>query len=95
MVIKLFSLVRPTHVFFGQKDFLQTVCMRSLARCSCLDTRVVLCPIARLPSGLTLASRNNRLDKQQLQLAERASAILEEVRRNRDRADLWLFVGYS
>lgn len=79
VVIKLFSLVRPTHVFFGRKDFLQTVCIRSLAQCSCLDTRVVLCPTARMPSGLPHASRNDRLDKQQLQLAENASVILEEV----------------
>ncbi|XP_026190440.1 uncharacterized protein LOC34620741, partial [Cyclospora cayetanensis] len=30
IVQKLFALVRPTHVFFGQKDFLQTVCVRAL-----------------------------------------------------------------
>lgn len=79
VVLKLFSLVRPTDAFFGQKDFLQTVCIRSLARCSCMYTRVVLCPTAREPQGLPLASRNKRLDAQQYQKATEASRVLKRV----------------
>lgn len=56
--MKLFSIVQPERVYFGQKDVQQTVVVRRMVRDFCLDTQVVVCPTEREPDGLALSSRN-------------------------------------
>lgn len=57
--LKLFSIVQPDRVYFGQKDVQQTVVVRRMVRDLCLDnTEVVVGPTEREPDGLALSSRN-------------------------------------
>ncbi|KAM4062114.1 pantoate-beta-alanine ligase [Hirsutella rhossiliensis] len=56
--MKLFNIVQPDRVYFGQKDVQQTVVIRRMVRDLMLPTSVVVCPTEREPDGLALSSRN-------------------------------------
>ncbi|PHH78477.1 hypothetical protein CDD82_3030 [Ophiocordyceps australis] len=56
--MKLFNIVQPDRVYFGQKDVQQTVIIRRMVRDFMLPTQVVVCPTQRDADGLALSSRN-------------------------------------
>lgn len=56
--MKLFNIVQPDRVYFGQKDVQQTVVIRRMVQDFMMPTEVVVCPTEREPSGLALSSRN-------------------------------------
>ena len=56
--MKLFNIVQPERVYFGQKDVQQTVVIKSLVRDFMLPTEVVVGPTTRADDGLALSSRN-------------------------------------
>lgn len=56
--MKLFNLVQPDRVYFGQKDVQQTVVIRRMVRDLMVPTEVVVVPTEREPDGLAMASRN-------------------------------------
>ncbi|UNI20456.1 Pantoate--beta-alanine ligase (AMP-forming) [Purpureocillium takamizusanense] len=56
--MKLFNIVQPDRVYFGQKDVQQTVVIRRMVRDLMVPTHVVVCPTEREPDGLALSSRN-------------------------------------
>jgi pantoate--beta-alanine ligase len=59
--LKLFTLVRPNRVYFGQKDAQQVEVIRQLVRDLALDIEVRALPTIRDADGLALSSRNTRL----------------------------------
>ncbi len=61
VVVKLFNIVRPTRVYFGQKDAQQTVVVRRMAEDLAFDLEVIICPTVREPDGLAMSSRNKYL----------------------------------
>ncbi|OGH60738.1 MAG: pantoate--beta-alanine ligase [Candidatus Lindowbacteria bacterium RIFCSPLOWO2_12_FULL_62_27] len=61
IVAKLFLQVRPTHVFFGEKDFQQLWLIRRLLREFRFGIELVAVPTVREPSGLACSSRNELL----------------------------------
>ncbi|KAL2120282.1 hypothetical protein VTJ04DRAFT_4308 [Mycothermus thermophilus] len=56
--MKLFNIVQPERVYFGQKDVQQTVVIRRLVKDFMLPIEVVIGPTARAEDGLALSSRN-------------------------------------
>ncbi|KUI54556.1 Pantothenate synthetase [Cytospora mali] len=58
--MKLFNIVQPSRVFFGQKDVQQTVVIRKMVRDFHLPMDVVIVPTVRAEEGdgLALSSRN-------------------------------------
>lgn len=56
--MKLFNIVQPEKVYFGQKDVQQTVVIKKMVKDFCLDTGVVVGPTSREEDGLALSSRN-------------------------------------
>ena len=56
--MKLFNIVMPEQVYFGQKDVQQTVIIKKMVKDFCLDTKVVIGDTQREPDGLALSSRN-------------------------------------
>ncbi|KAL6910281.1 Nucleotidylyl transferase [Trichoderma evansii] len=56
--MKLFNIVQPDRVYFGQKDVQQTVIIKRMVKDFMMPTEVVICPTTRETDGLALSSRN-------------------------------------
>lgn len=69
VVAKLLNITGPTRVYFGQKDFQQTVIVRRMARDLNFGVEVVVCPTVREDDGLAMSSRNLYLDAEQRRAA--------------------------
>jgi pantoate--beta-alanine ligase len=59
--LKLFNIVRPRRVYFGQKDAQQVEVVRRMIRDLDLEIDVRVLPTVRDPDGLALSSRNSLL----------------------------------
>jgi pantoate--beta-alanine ligase len=66
---RLLDIVRPDHLFMGQKDYQQCMVVRRLLELMGSGTQLHPCPIIREADGLAMSSRNLRLTA-----AERAKA---------------------
>ena len=56
--MKLFNIVQPDRVYFGQKDIQQTVVIRRMVQDFMLPTDVVTCSTEREADGMAMSSRN-------------------------------------
>lgn len=63
VVTKLLNVVRPTNIYFGQKDAQQCVVIRNLVRDLLIDTQVRILPTFRELNGLAMSSRNQYLSQ--------------------------------
>lgn len=55
---KLFNIVKPDRVYFGQKDIQQCVIIKRMVKDFHIDTDVRIGPTVREPDGLAMSSRN-------------------------------------
>lgn len=62
IVEQLFSLIKPTNAYFGEKDFQQLCIIKKLVEIQNIPVNIVPCPIVREAHGLAMSSRNERLD---------------------------------
>ena len=69
VVLKLLNRVKPEILYLGQKDAQQAALLGKMVSDLDLETRVVVCPTVRAPSGLALSSRNQYLSAQEKDLA--------------------------
>jgi pantoate--beta-alanine ligase len=65
VVLKLFTVIRPTRAYFGQKDAQQVEVIRRLVRDLSLDVELQVLPTVRDPDGLALSSRNALLSPEE------------------------------
>ena len=56
--LKLFNVIQPDKVYFGKKDYQQTVVVKKLVQDFLLDVDVVVGETIRDADGLALSSRN-------------------------------------
>jgi len=70
--LKLFSIVRPSRAYFGQKDGQQAALICRLVRDLALEIEIRVLPTLRDADGLALSSRNARLSPED---RERALAL--------------------
>lgn len=70
VVLKLFNIVKPDIVFFGQKDYQQAAIIKKIIRDLNLDINLVIVPTVREKDGLAMSSRNRYLSN-----AERTRAL--------------------
>jgi pantoate--beta-alanine ligase len=56
--MKLFNIVQPDRVYFGQKDMQQSVLIRRIVKDFHIPTIVRVVPTSREPDGLAMSSRN-------------------------------------
>jgi len=62
---KLFNIVLPDIVFFGQKDAQQAIVIKRMAADLNMPLEIVVCPTVREPGGLAMSSRNQYLTQRQ------------------------------
>ncbi|UAJ66222.1 pantoate--beta-alanine ligase [Candidatus Schneideria nysicola] len=65
IISKLFNLIKPNIVFFGEKDFQQLFLIRQLVQDLNYDIQVIGIPTVRANDGLALSSRNRFLSQSQ------------------------------
>ena len=75
IVLKLLQIIRPTRVYFGEKDFQQYQLIDGMVKAFFIPTKVLVCPTIREASGLAYSSRNNRLSPAQKEKAVRFAMI--------------------
>ncbi|MDQ3382125.1 MAG: pantoate--beta-alanine ligase [Actinomycetota bacterium] len=76
IVLKLISVARPSHVYFGQKDAQQVEVIRRMIRDLALDVELRVLPTVRDADGLALSSRNALLSAEDRQRALALSRAL-------------------
>ena len=79
VVTKLLNIVKPTRVYFGQKDFQQSVIIKQLVRDLNIGVDVVVCPTVREQDGLAMSSRNAYLSEEQRKAATVIYECLKEA----------------
>ncbi|MBA3366609.1 MAG: pantoate--beta-alanine ligase [Actinobacteria bacterium] len=75
--LKLFNIVRPTRVYFGQKDAQQTAIVKRLAQDLDLGIEIRVLPTIRDEDGLALSSRNVHLSARERRAAIALPRALE------------------
>jgi pantoate--beta-alanine ligase len=65
VVKRLFEIVKPTHAYFGEKDFQQLQIVKKLVEKEKIPVTIVGCPIFREANGLAMSSRNERLSEKE------------------------------
>ena len=73
---RLLELVKPNHLFMGQKDYQQCMVVQRLIGLMGWNIHLHPCPIIREPDGLAMSSRNVRLQPDERQ---RATAIYKAL----------------
>ena len=90
VVAILFDLTRPTHAYFGRKDYQQALIVQRVVREWRLPLTVHILPTVREPDGLAMSSRNAYLTaaqrKQAVVLSQAFSAARAEIRAGERRA---------
>lgn len=72
VVNKLLNLIKPHRVYFGQKDFQQSVIIRRMIEDLNMDIEMIVFPTIRENDGLAMSSRNIYLSS----VERRASTII-------------------
>jgi pantoate--beta-alanine ligase len=65
VVTKLFNLVSPDRVYFGQKDAQQAFVLKKMVRDLNMDLEFIVLPTIREADGLAMSSRNKYLTPEQ------------------------------
>ncbi|MBD2813911.1 pantoate--beta-alanine ligase [Xenorhabdus sp. Flor] len=77
VVSKLFNLIQPDLVYFGEKDFQQLQVIRKMITDMAYDITLVSVPTVRDKHGLALSSRNNLLSPEEKKVAPRLNQVMQ------------------
>lgn len=87
IVKKLFNLFSPNMVFFGEKDFQQTLIIKELIKQFFPKITIFICPTIRNKDGLALSSRNQLISKKLLPKCKIIFNTLEFAKANYNKID--------
>ncbi|REF27307.1 pantothenate synthetase [Xenorhabdus cabanillasii] len=77
VVSKLFNLIQPDLVYFGEKDFQQLQVIHKMIADMAYDITLVSVPTVRDKHGLALSSRNNLLSPEEKKIAPRLNQVMQ------------------
>ncbi|GAB3174444.1 pantoate--beta-alanine ligase [Telluribacter humicola] len=80
VVARLFNIVHPDRVYFGQKDLQQLAVIRRLVEDLAFQLEVVSHPTVREEDGLAMSSRNRRLGPEERAIAPHLYKALTEAK---------------
>ena len=83
IINKIFSVIRPTHAFFGLKDYQQFILVRKFAKNYFPGIKIIGLPIIREKDGLAMSSRNNLLTRDERKIAPNIYENLKWIKNNR------------
>ncbi|MBO4811773.1 MAG: pantoate--beta-alanine ligase [Prevotella sp.] len=78
VVSRLFYIVRPDRVYFGEKDWQQIAVVKAMVKHLQLNVQIVECPIVREADGLARSSRNALLSASERAIAPAIYKALRE-----------------
>ena len=78
IVAKLFNIIEPTHVFFGEKDAQQLRIVEKIVSDLNYPIEIISCPIIREKNGLAMSSRNEYLNNAERIIAAIIQQALQE-----------------
>ena len=78
IVAKLFNIIEPTHVFFGEKDAQQLHIVEKIISDLNYPIEVISCSIIREKNGLAMSSRNEYLNNAERIIAAIIQQALQE-----------------
>jgi pantoate--beta-alanine ligase len=80
IIVKLFNIVKPDLVIFGQKDFQQCLLIKKIIEDFNFDIQFFFHEIVRQDNGLAMSSRNQRLSENSQKIAANIFKILTEIK---------------
>jgi len=81
VVKRLLDIVKPDHLYMGQKDFQQFTIIQHMLSSLEINTKLVVCPIKREANGLAMSSRNERLSRNTRDMASIIYKVLKSAKR--------------
>ena len=87
IVKKLFEIFEPYFVFFGEKDFQQTLIIKKIIYKFFPEINIIICPTIRDKNGLALSSRNKLISKNSLSKCGIIFEILQFAKANYIKVD--------
>lgn len=85
---RLFTIILPTHAYFGQKDYQQTVVVKKLIELTKSEITIRVVPIKREENGLAMSSRNIRLSTKGRQNAAFIYKALRDAKKDVNEMEL-------
>lgn len=79
IVCKLFNMVQPNHVYFGEKDFQQLQVIKAMVADLSMNLQIHGVATVREADGLAMSSRNNYLSTAERELAPTLYKSLREL----------------
>ena len=77
VVNRLLEIIKPKFMFLGIKDFQQLYLINAHIKKKKIDTKIIPCLTIREKNGVACSTRNNTLNKIQLQLASKVYRYLK------------------
>jgi pantoate--beta-alanine ligase len=81
VVNRLLEIVKPNHIFLGEKDYQQLYLIQKHIKKRKIATRVISCKTIRENNGLACSSRNNNLNKYEKKIASLVFKILNHEKK--------------
>ena len=77
VINSLFNLIRPDHVFFGEKDFQQLQIMKKLIEYNHSSIMMHSCPSVRMVNGMSYSSRYKKFSISQKKIFNEVANLLK------------------
>ena len=82
VVHRLLEIIKPHHLFMGQKDYQQCLVVKKLLQLIDRQVELITVPTYRESTGLAMSSRNLRLNGRQKEHATGISKMLQYIKDN-------------